>query len=172
MHSKSCPDTRYNPIEKLARNKWGTKSWVLRTSAQVLCFFTGEYASPVWWRSIHSTQVDIALNQKCRIITGCRKVTIIDKLYTAVGLFMAGGKKNIQQICRQVQTNNWWMPCQPYWKLRESILHCAALEPSDIRAEFNLNWKTLKTLNRIRTVVASLKTNLNGRPKRTNKAYA
>ncbi|KAJ8712151.1 hypothetical protein PYW07_004993 [Mythimna separata] len=51
-----------------------------------LCFSAGEFACPVWHRSANAKQVDIALNETCRIISGCLKPTPLNKLYPLVGI--------------------------------------------------------------------------------------
>lgn len=45
-----------------------------------------EYACPVWGRSTHTKQIDTALNETVRIITGCLKPTPVDKLYPLAGI--------------------------------------------------------------------------------------
>ena len=46
------------------------------TSNILLVGSAGEYACPMWHRSAHHAQeVDVALNETCRIITGCLKPT-------------------------------------------------------------------------------------------------
>ncbi|PZC77244.1 hypothetical protein B5X24_HaOG203561 [Helicoverpa armigera] len=41
---------------------------------------------PVWNRSAHARQVDVALNETCRIITGCLKPTLVQMLYPLAGI--------------------------------------------------------------------------------------
>lgn len=40
----------------------------------------------MWHRSAHAKQVDVALNETCRIITGCLKPTPLDLLYPLAGI--------------------------------------------------------------------------------------
>ncbi|KAJ8735550.1 hypothetical protein PYW07_007170 [Mythimna separata] len=51
-----------------------------------LCFSAGEYACPVWSRSAHTNLVDTALNETCRIVTGCLKPTPVRMLYPLIGI--------------------------------------------------------------------------------------
>ena len=53
-------------LKKLTGSKWGANPSVLRTTAQALCFSTAEYACPIWNRSVHTKQVDRALNRYTR----------------------------------------------------------------------------------------------------------
>ena len=63
-----------------------------------LCFSTAEYACSSWGRSRHTGHVDIALNDTCRIITGCLKSTPIPCLYALAGIAPP-------HICRKVAAN-------------------------------------------------------------------
>jgi len=78
-------NARNNILRRLTGSKWGANPSVLRTTARALCFSTGEYACPVWSRSSHAKQVDVALNETCRITTGCMKATSLPQLYRASG---------------------------------------------------------------------------------------
>ncbi|XP_062835725.1 CMP-N-acetylneuraminate-beta-1,4-galactoside alpha-2,3-sialyltransferase isoform X3 [Anolis carolinensis] len=68
---------------------------------------SAEYACPVWHKSAHAKQVDIALNETCRIITGCLKPTPVDKLYKLAGIappdvrreVAANGERNKVEHC-------------------------------------------------------------------------
>jgi len=51
-----------------------------------LCFSAGKYASPVWGRSSHTKNVDVALNESCRLITGCLKNSPVEHLYIFSGI--------------------------------------------------------------------------------------
>ncbi|KAK1893176.1 NADH-quinone oxidoreductase subunit D [Dissostichus eleginoides] len=51
-----------------------------------LCFSTAEYACSSWCRSRHTKLVDTALNDTCRIITGCVKTTPVPCLYALAGI--------------------------------------------------------------------------------------
>ncbi|CAG9124587.1 unnamed protein product [Plutella xylostella] len=73
-------------LERLTTTKWGASPQVLRTSGLALAFSVGEYACPVWGRSAHAKLVDTALNETCRIITGCLKPTPVQMLYPLAGI--------------------------------------------------------------------------------------
>ena len=58
-----------------------------RTNNRIgVCLSTAEYACYSWGRSRHTGRVDIALNDTCRIITGCLKATPIPCLYALAGI--------------------------------------------------------------------------------------
>ena len=67
--------TRNNLLTKLATSKWGANPSTIRTTALSLSYFTAEYAAPVWARSAHATNLDPELNQACRSVTGCQKIS-------------------------------------------------------------------------------------------------
>ena len=64
----------------------GSSSSYVQTTALTLCFSTAEYACSSWGRSRHTGHVDIALNDTCRIITGCLRATPISCLYALAGI--------------------------------------------------------------------------------------
>jgi len=51
-----------------------------------LCLSTAEYASPVWGRYVHSKQIDVTLNEICRLVTGCLRNTKVEKIYVLAGI--------------------------------------------------------------------------------------
>lgn len=77
---------RNNLLRRLTSTKWGASPKVLRTTGIALSLSAGEYASPVWNRSVHARLVDTALNDTCRIITGCLKPTPVGMLYPLAGV--------------------------------------------------------------------------------------
>jgi hypothetical protein len=77
--------TRNNLLRKLRGSRWGANPNVLQLTAQALCFSTAECACPVWNSSAHTKQVDTALNETCRIVTGCMKPMSLPNLYRAAG---------------------------------------------------------------------------------------
>jgi len=54
--------------------------------AITLRYSASEYTCPVWKASAHVKNIDIALKESCRIITGCLRPTEINKLYILSGL--------------------------------------------------------------------------------------
>jgi hypothetical protein len=69
----------------------------------------GEFASPAWNRSTHVKQVDVALKESYRLITGCLMSTPIRKIF-----FLAGFSD--PDIRRGVMTD-WERTKQKYDKL-------------------------------------------------------
>lgn len=86
MNTKAKVCARNNIIRKLTSRSWGANPHTLRTSAMALCLSTAEYAAPVWGGSAHAKQVDVALNETTRIITGCLRPTPTEKLYPLAGI--------------------------------------------------------------------------------------
>ena len=60
--------------------------YLIRTIKDYIKDSTAEYACSSWGRSRHTGHVDIALNETCRIITGCLKATPIPCLYALAGI--------------------------------------------------------------------------------------
>jgi len=88
---KRCENTRdkvytRNNIRKLVYSKWDADANTLRTSAIVLSYSAAEYVCPVWKASAHAKNIDIVLNESCRIITGCLRPTEVHKLHTISGI--------------------------------------------------------------------------------------
>ena len=79
-------NTRNNLLRKLTNSRWGSHPATVRTTALALCFSTAEFACSSWGRSRHTGHVDIALNDTCRIITGCLKATPITCFYALAGI--------------------------------------------------------------------------------------
>ncbi|KAG7306872.1 hypothetical protein JYU34_008341 [Plutella xylostella] len=73
-------------LRRLTSTSWGASPQVLRTSSLALCFSAAEYACPIWARSAHAREVDVALNDTVRIVTGCLKPTPLHKLYSLAGI--------------------------------------------------------------------------------------
>lgn len=78
--------TRNNILRRLTSTTWGASPQVLRTTSLCLSFSAGEFACPVWHRSAHAKEVDIALNDTCRIVTGCLRPTPLAMLYPLAGI--------------------------------------------------------------------------------------
>ena len=84
LNTKAKVNTRNNLPWKLTNSRCGAHPATVRTTALALCFSTAEYACSPWGRYIDTGHVDIALNDTCRIITGCLKATPISCLYALV----------------------------------------------------------------------------------------
>jgi len=89
LHIQKCKakvNMRNNILRKLTSSQWGANPNTLRTSALALCYSAAEYACPAWSRSSHAKYLDPALNDSCRIITGCLKPTNTHCLYLLAGI--------------------------------------------------------------------------------------
>ena len=63
--------TRVELLRRLAGPRWGAGAKTLGISALFLVYFTAEYCSPVWCRSMYTRLIDSILNGALRIVTGC-----------------------------------------------------------------------------------------------------
>lgn len=102
---KGKVSARNNILRKLTGSTWGAQPEVLRSTAMALCFAAGEYAAPAWESSAHTKQVDVALNETIRIITGCLRPTPVNKMYPIAGIAppnirrqVAGEKERKKQL--------------------------------------------------------------------------
>ena len=86
LNTKTKVNTRNNLLRKLTNSEWGAHPATVRTTALALCFSTAEFACSSWGRSRHTWHVDIALNDTCRIITGCLNATPIPCLFALAGI--------------------------------------------------------------------------------------
>ena len=78
---------RNSILKKLANTNWGTDARTIRTTAlHALCFSSAEYASPVWSRSSHASNIVPVLKAACRAISGCVSPTRVDDLYLLCGI--------------------------------------------------------------------------------------
>ena len=84
--TKHKVSARNNILRRISGTTWGADPTTLRTTAMALCYSSGEYAAPVWYRSSHAGQVDVPLNEACRLITGCLKATPLEKIYLLAGI--------------------------------------------------------------------------------------
>ena len=73
-------------LRKLTNPRWGAHPATVRTTALALCFSTAGFACSSWGRSRHTAHVDNALDDTCRIITGCLEATPIPCLYALAGI--------------------------------------------------------------------------------------
>ena len=78
--------SRKNLLRKLRGMNCGAQPQTLCTTAMALCVSTVEYCCPAWSRSAHCKDVDIALNDTCRLITGCICPTHTPDLYMFSGI--------------------------------------------------------------------------------------
>ncbi|XP_077073341.1 putative RNA-directed DNA polymerase from transposon X-element [Siphateles boraxobius] len=86
QNTKAKINTHNNILRKLVNSKWGADPPTISVTALALCFSTAEYACSSWSRSHHTKLIDTALNDTCRIITGCIKTTPVPCLYALSGI--------------------------------------------------------------------------------------
>lgn len=134
-YQKHCSNTkqkvaaRNNIIRKITGTTWGAHPNTVRTSSIALCYSAAEYASPVWYKSSHARKVDVALNDTCRIITGCLKPTPLDKLYSLAGIAPPDIRREVaaKNEKRKAETSDThplygYRPAIPRLKSRKSFL--------------------------------------------------
>lgn len=99
---------RNNLFRKAHRNVIGsTDPNTVRTSAQALCYSTAEYDAPVWARSCHAKNVNIASNETYRIISNSLKPTPIDEIHVLLWLAPPNIRREItSEIKRHKQLND------------------------------------------------------------------
>jgi len=81
-NTKAKVNTRSNQLKKQVHTKWGRDPTTLRKTALALIYSAAEYVCLVWISSVHAKKVDVAVNETCRIITGCLKPTSINNEQT------------------------------------------------------------------------------------------
>ena len=75
-----------NLLHKLCGMNCGAQPQTLCTTVMALCVSTVEYCCPVWSRSAHCKDIDVALNDTCYLITGCICPTHTLDLYVLSGI--------------------------------------------------------------------------------------
>ena len=68
LSTKAKVNTRNNILRKLSNSKWGCTPHTITTSTLALCCTAGDYACPVWSRSVHAIKLDPALNNACQAV--------------------------------------------------------------------------------------------------------
>ena len=104
LKTRAKVSLRNTIIRKLTHSKWGANPSTVRTTALALSFSVADYACPVWERSTHAAKLDPALNDCCRIITGCLRQTPKEHLYTLAGIAPPNIRRAVtSQIVRSEQ---------------------------------------------------------------------
>ena len=62
-------------LTRLAGSGWDAYAKTLRITALFLLYFTTEYCSLVWCRSVHTRFIDSVLNDTMRLVTRCLRLT-------------------------------------------------------------------------------------------------
>lgn len=103
-----------------------------------MCYSAGEYASPVWARSAHAKEVDVALNASCRIISGTLKPTPLSHVYTLSGIAPPSVRRNVAsgvEKFKQTHDNRHLLheqiPPLPRLKSRKSFLRQPSIAPRE-----------------------------------------
>lgn len=60
---------------------------IIKSAAALsLCYWCAEYVAPVWHKSKHAKAVGTTLNETCRLIHCCLKLSPIDKVRVLAGI--------------------------------------------------------------------------------------
>ncbi|XP_050508163.1 uncharacterized protein LOC126885603 [Diabrotica virgifera virgifera] len=187
---KKKVSARNNIIRKLTNTKWGAQPHTLRTSALALCFSATEFGASVWANSAHAKNVDVALNETVRIISGCLKPTPIEEVYPIAGIAPPPIRRKVtSEVERKKQETDRRHPLYDHQtqpsrlRSRKSFLKTSRSIPEapetrrihlwqvsatathfppseEMAAGHNLPYPTWKALNRLRTGVSRCASNL------------
>jgi hypothetical protein len=190
LNTKAKVSTRNNIIRKLTNYTWGAQPTTLRTSAMALCISAAEYASPVWDSSSHAKQVDVAVNDTVRIVTGCLKPTPVEKIYPIAGIAPPKIRREVSaeaerakqesdprhplfgyaQVNRRLKSRHSFMARtralqQPKEesrlnRWRNELNGSQLVLREEIGSGHNLDYMVWRTLNRMRSGVPRCKTNM------------
>ena len=86
LNTKAKVNTINNLLRKLTSSRWEAHPATVRTTVLTLCCSTAEFCCSSWGRSGYTGHVHIALNDTCKIITGCLKAIPIPCLYALAGI--------------------------------------------------------------------------------------
>ena len=86
LKAKAKANTINNLLRKLTNSTRGAHPATVRPTALALCFSTAECACSSRGRSRYTRHVDTALNETCRIFSGCLKATLIPCMYALTGI--------------------------------------------------------------------------------------
>ena len=122
--------TRNNLLRKISSSKWGTNASTIRTTALALSYFVAEYAAPVWARLAHAYKLDSELNNACRAITGCLKLTNVEELDLLSGIAPPSIRRDVcarvekaKQETNEAHSLHGKIPAERCLKSRNCFLH-------------------------------------------------
>ena len=115
QNTKMKVTTRNNLLTNLVTSKWGADPHTIRTTALALSYSAAAYAAPVWSRSSCAKNLDPALNQACRSVTGCLKLADVKGCYLLMGIPPPSIKRDV--CAREVLH---WRHYVRLWKRRRN----------------------------------------------------
>ena len=77
---------RNNIISKLTKSKWGCNASTIRPNCLAFCYSPAEYACPVCAKCTHARNLNPALHDCCRIISGSLKPTNLGSVHLLAGI--------------------------------------------------------------------------------------
>jgi hypothetical protein len=112
-------------------------------------FFSGRYASSAWGKSSHTKKVDVALDECCRLITGCLKNTPVEQLYILLGIGPPLIRRSTQADLKKTKIASdprhpmyGITPKLPRLKFRKSFMnHTKAISSTHPEAERMTRWR-------------------------------
>ena len=78
--------SRVTLLRRLVGSGWDAGAKALRIAALSLVYLTAEYCTPVWCCSAHTRLIDSVLNNALRIVTGCLRLTLMNRLPILSGI--------------------------------------------------------------------------------------
>ena len=78
--------SRVTLLRRLVGSGWDAGAKALRIAALSLVYLTAEYCTPVWCSSAHTRLIDSVLNNALRIVTGCLRLTLMNRLSILSGI--------------------------------------------------------------------------------------
>ena len=139
-NTKKKVRTRNNIIRKLRNSKWGATPTTLRSSALVLCYSAAEWVCPVWERATHANKLNATLNETCRMIIGCLKLTNTNSLPILAGIAPSDTRRAVTSLTERTrQTTDERHPLNGHLgvvsrlKSRNSLIKCT--EPINTTAK-------------------------------------
>ena len=133
---------------------WGASANTLRSSALARCYSAAEYCSPVWSRSIHTSQVNVQLNSTMRLISGTLRSTPLSWLpvFSNTEPPAVHRKAATDKLEEKIVKHDSW-PIQPDI-LSPPLLRLTSrkplwldLQPVDIKSRWRHNWKSAQVVN-------------------------
>jgi len=119
-----------------------------------LCYSAAEYCTTVWWRSAHTSQVDVQLNSTMRLISGTLHSTLFPWLpvLSNIELPALRRKAATDKLVEKIVKHDSW-PIQPdilsppLLRLTSRKLLWLDLQLVDIKSRWRHNWKSAQVVN-------------------------
>ena len=99
---------RNNLLRRLPGQTWDASFNAHQTSEVSLVYAPAEYCAPNWSHSTHTEKIDIALNSKMRIVSGCLRSTPVNYLPVVSGIVPPDIRRSSHtlKICAKANHNH------------------------------------------------------------------